>query len=235
MGADYRMDAQQGKSCREAVYSNEYYDLIFDYISGYPRLESGCYQRVSDQYDIAYYARDQVPELNLQDYPYLTIPKCFGLSDLSALESSGILRLQNPEGLDLLGQGILVGFVDTGIDYTHPAFRNLDGSTRIAGIWDQTVEDGIPPEGFGYGQYFDEDSINRALQSEQPFGIVPSRDELGHGTFLARGGLRECRSCAGFFRRGAAGVCRHGEVQAGEALSAGVLCHPGVGSVLSGK
>ena len=41
MGADYRMDAQQGKSCREAVYSNEYYDLIFDYISGYPRLESG--------------------------------------------------------------------------------------------------------------------------------------------------------------------------------------------------
>ena len=185
MGADYRMDAQQGKSCREAVYSNEYYDLIFDYISGYPRLESGCYQRVSEQYDIAYYARDQVPELNLQDYPYLTIPKCFGLSDLSALESSGILRLQNPEGLDLLGQGILVGFVDTGIDYTHPAFRNLDGSTRIAGIWDQTVEDGIPPEGFGYGQYFDEDSINRALQSEQPFGIVPSRDELGHGTFLA--------------------------------------------------
>ena len=94
MGADYRMDAQQGKSCREAVYSNEYYDLIFDYISGYPRLESGCYQRVSDQYDIAYYARDQVPELNLQDYPYLTIPKCFGLSDLSALESSGILRLR---------------------------------------------------------------------------------------------------------------------------------------------
>ena len=77
MGADYRMDAQQGKSCREAVYSNEYYDLIFDYISGYPRLESGCYQRVSDQYDIAYYARDQVPELNLQGLSLPDDPEMF--------------------------------------------------------------------------------------------------------------------------------------------------------------
>ena len=179
------MKIQQIEGCREAVYSNDYYDLIFDYISGYPRIESGCYQRVSDQYDIAYYARAGIPELNLQDYPYQTIPKCFGLTDLSALEASGILRLQNPAGLNLLGQGVLVGFVDTGIDFTHPAFRNLDGSTRIAGIWDQTIADGTPPDDFYYGQFFDREMINRALQAERPFDVVPSRDELGHGTFMA--------------------------------------------------
>lgn len=42
----------------------------------------------------------------------------------------------------------MIGFLDTGIDYTHPVFRNLDGTTRIAGIWDQTIQDGDPPEGF---------------------------------------------------------------------------------------
>lgn len=179
------MKIQQADDCREAVYSNDYYDLILDYVSGYPRGETECYQRVSDQYDIAYFAREGIPALNLQDYPYQTIPKCFGLTDLSALESSGILRLQNPAGLDLMGQGILVGFVDTGIDYTHSAFQNLDGSTRIVGIWDQTIEDGTPPEGFYYGQFFDRAMINQALRSEQPLEIVPSRDEIGHGTFLA--------------------------------------------------
>ena len=180
-----RLKIQQTDFCRKAVYSNEYYDLIIDYISGYPRNESGCYQRVSDQYDIAYYEREGIPELNLQDYPYQSIPKCFGLTDLSALEVSGILRLQNPAGLELLGQGILVGFVDTGIDYTHPAFRNPDGSTRILGIWDQTIEEGTPPAGFAYGQFFDEDMINQALRSESPLEIVPSRDDIGHGTFMA--------------------------------------------------
>lgn len=179
------MKMQQDDFCREAVYSNEYYDLIVDYISSYPRGEPACYQQVSDQYDIAYYAREGIPELNLQDFPYQAIPKCFGLTDLSALEASGILRLQNPAGLDLLGQGILIGFVDTGIDYMHPAFRNLDGSTRIAGIWDQTIGDGVPPEGFYYGQFFDEEMINLALQSDQPLEVVPSRDENGHGTFMA--------------------------------------------------
>lgn len=79
------MKIQQADDCREAVYSNDYYDLILDYVSGYPRGETECYQRVSDQYDIAYFAREGIPALNLQDYPYQTIPKCFGLTDLSAL------------------------------------------------------------------------------------------------------------------------------------------------------
>lgn len=126
------MKIQQADDCREAVYSNDYYDLILDYVSGYPRGETECYQRVSDQYDIAYFAREGIPALNLQDYPYQTIPKCFGLTDLSALESSGILRLQNPAGLDLMGQGILVGFVDTGMIIRTLLFRIW---MEVRGLW----------------------------------------------------------------------------------------------------
>ena len=124
--------------CKKAVYSNEYYDLILDYIGGYSMGAPECIQQVDDTYDIGFYRRERAPELNLQDYPYLTIPHCLTPMDMTALEVSGMIRLQNPAALDLQGQGVLVGFVDTGINYEHPAFRNVDGSTRILGIWDQT-------------------------------------------------------------------------------------------------
>lgn len=41
------------------------------------------------------------------------------------------------------------------------------------------------PEPFSYGVEYTEEDINRALESENPLEIVPSRDGNGHGTFLA--------------------------------------------------
>lgn len=171
--------------CKNAIYSNEYYDLILDYIGGYSMGAPECIQQVDDTYDIGFYRRERAPELNLQDYPYLTIPHCLTPMDMTALEVSGMIRLQNPAALDLQGQGVLIGFVDTGINYEHPAFRNVDGSTRILGIWDQTQMEGPPPNGMSYGAFYGEEEINAALQAEQPQSIVPERDESGHGTFLA--------------------------------------------------
>ena len=171
--------------CKEAVYSNDYYDLILDYIGGYPLGNPECIIQVDNTYDIGYYNRKRSPELNLLDYPYLTIPHCLTPMDMTALETSGVLQLQNPAALDLQGQGVLVGFVDTGINYEHPAFQNQDGSTRIIGIWDQTRQDGIPPNGMVYGTFYSEKEINKALQAENPVELVPQRDENGHGTFLA--------------------------------------------------
>ncbi|MCC8150403.1 MAG: S8 family peptidase [Lachnospiraceae bacterium] len=171
--------------CRIAIYSNDYYDFIIDYTSEYSREDAACFQKVSDRFDIAYYEQTDTPELNPENYPYAIIPKCFALTDQTALEASGILRLQNPSGLDLSGEGVLVGFLDTGINYMHPAFRNADGTTRIAAIWDQTDETGTPPEGFSYGAYYGKEEINAALRAENPSEAVPSADENGHGTFLA--------------------------------------------------
>ena len=172
--------------CREAIYSNEYYDIIIDYLGGYTIGDPVCLYQVDDTYDLGHYSRQTSPPLNLQDYPYLSIPKCFALMDQSALEVSGILRLQNQAALDLKGQGVLVGFVDTGIAYENPVFYNEDGTTRILGIWDQTNEGGTPPEGILYGAFYDEDRINQALQSEEPQSVVPVTDEIGHGTFFGR-------------------------------------------------
>ena len=109
--------------CKNVIYSNDYYDLIIDYIGGYPLGDPECILQVDNTYDIGFYSRERAPELNLVDYPYLTIPHCLVPMDMTALEVSGILRLQNPSALDLQGQGVLIGFVDTGITYEHPAFQ----------------------------------------------------------------------------------------------------------------
>ncbi len=52
-------------------------------------------------------------------------------------------------------------------------------------IWDQTIQSGAPPEGFLYGTEYTREDINRALLSENPYEIVPSRDENGHGSAMA--------------------------------------------------
>ncbi len=171
--------------CEEAVYSNDYYDFIVEYTmpeSG--NVVSSCIQKIDASYEIAYLPREGNLSLNIQNYNYTSIPKCYTLMDESALEESGILRIQNQPTLSLKGQGVLIGFLDTGIDYENPVFRNSGGSTRIMAVWDQTDRSGTPPEGFLYGTEYLDTQINDALQTENPREIVPVTDPEGHGTFL---------------------------------------------------
>lgn len=123
----------------------------------------------------------------LHEYGYIIFPRVFGLQQLESIEASGITRLRNIPTLNLNGQGVIVGFVDTGIDYTHNAFKKADGTSRIVTLWDQTIQTGPKPEGaiFQYGTEYTQEQINEALASDNPLDIVPSVDEIGHGTFLA--------------------------------------------------
>ncbi len=107
-----------------------------------------------------------------------------GLLDRANLAVTGIMQVHEQPYLDLRGKGVLLGFVDTGIDYTKSAFRKEDGSSRIQFLYDQTVP-GPPPEGFYIGKEYTNEQINQALRAEDPYQIVPQRDENGHGTFLA--------------------------------------------------
>ena len=107
----------------------------------------------------------------LEEHPYL-----FGLSRMENLEAVGVSRVRRIPGFDYRGNGIIIGFADTGIDYTHPAFVEADGVSRVTTIWDQTAQAGIPPEGFSFGAFFGREEIAA--------GTAP-KDENGHGTFLA--------------------------------------------------
>ena len=172
--------------CREQVYSNDYFDFIIAYgEAAYVPATQGCVQRIDEDYDTLYYPREGLPEFSVKDYTYTAIPKCYGLLDRTALEASGIIRMQEQPALSLKGDGVLMGFIDTGIDYTNPLFRYADGSSRIIRLWDQTIENGEPPEGIIYGAEYTQAQISEALKSGNPYSMVPSRDENGHGTFLA--------------------------------------------------
>lgn len=176
---------EKQKNCEEAVYSEDYYDLIIDYNSIVKDFIPECVQKISNVFDIGYYPKANLPKLNIRDYRYSGIPSCYTLMDNSALEVSQILKLQQQPSLNLKGRGVLIGFVDTGIDYRNPLFCQSDGRTRIAAIWDQTERGGKAPEGFLYGSLYTEEVINQALLTSEPLEIVPEYDADGHGTYLA--------------------------------------------------
>lgn len=52
------------------------------------------------------------------------------------------------------GKGVVIGVIDTGVEYNHPAFRDADGNCRIRAVWDQNSSRGNAPANFGYGSEF---------------------------------------------------------------------------------
>ena len=68
---------------------------------------------------------------------YIELPKSLYTNDYESNRASCITQINSS---NLKGQGVLIGFIDTGIDYTHPAFRNADGTTRIEYIYDLYCE-----------------------------------------------------------------------------------------------
>ncbi len=175
-------------SCGNQIVSEEYRDFIADYeLTSREELASSdiCTIPIDSTFTAIYIPDNLVPEKSLDAYGYKVFVRLLGLLDEQSIEASGVRRLRNIAGLNLRGQGVLIGIVDTGIDYTHRAFINADGTSKIVTIWDQTIQDGPPPDGLYYGTEYTREQINAALQSDNPRAIVPSNDDIGHGTFLA--------------------------------------------------
>lgn len=172
------------------IVSNDYADLLIEYNSNYNVFE----QFGNKDYVIinGRYALVNIPLENnsVQDifkkYGWAAFPTCYGLMQQSSLEASGITRIQNIPNLSLRGQGVLVGIIDTGIEYTNPVFQNADKTTRIQNIWDQSIETPDKhPSKIPYGTIYSREEINQALNNPAPLTMVPSTDENGHGTMLA--------------------------------------------------
>jgi len=124
----------------------------------------------------------------LSDYveiEFIEKPKHLFLEVSQGRAASCINPLQTAT-YNLFGEGVLVAIIDSGIDYSHPDFRNEDGTSRILNLWDQTIP-GNPPEGFAIGTLYTSGQINAALKIPMPerLNIVPSVDLSGHGTHVA--------------------------------------------------
>ncbi|MEA2063398.1 MAG: S8 family serine peptidase, partial [Gemmatimonadota bacterium] len=118
--------------------------------------------------------------------------------------------------LGVTGRGVLIGVLDSGIDWRHPDFLDPDGRTRIAAILDLSFSDeelakvdGEFRGPFG-GVLITREQINEALAEGTD---LPTRDFLSHGTH-----------CAGTAAATAAGalspVCIYGGVAPGAEIIA---------------
>ncbi len=182
--------------CREAYISEEYVTVFIKYTGDFnsliKELDYVCAFNVSEgAYIASVRAANYTDFINRFNNIFnIDISFPYTLSAIEPVEAANITQFHGETFLNLTGKGTIAAIIDTGIDYLNPQFQNPDGTTRIIGIWDQTIEsnNNDDPVAF-FGTVYSRDEINRAIQvSNQggnPYDIVPSRDELGHGTNIA--------------------------------------------------
>ncbi|MDF2944780.1 MAG: hypothetical protein K0S01_3638 [Herbinix sp.] len=173
---------------RSRIISQDYADLIIYYRNN-PRILEGIpnavIQIMNEAYAVLYIPVAQFASRRAGNYGFLIVPNVLGLASEVALEASSVNELRNIPNFNLRGEGVLIGIVDTGINYSLPVFKKPDGTTKIISIWDQTIQSENYPYDYYFGTEYNSAQINQALQAENPLDIVPSTDENGHGTMLA--------------------------------------------------
>lgn len=171
------------------IISDDYTDLFIAYNRNPKLLErypGATTHIMNSRYAIAYVPSSILNVDFFKRYGDSPIPHFFGLTSEKSIEAVGINRLRSTPNLNLRGEGVLVGIIDTGIDYTNPIFIRPDGTSKIAALWDQSIDsDNQFPANTFYGTEYTREQINQALKSVNPFDIVPSKDIIGHGTMLA--------------------------------------------------
>lgn len=136
-------------------------------------------RELSNGYAVLNVKKELIDEVaNVEEITYIEKPTALIFSLLRGKQASCINEVQqtfaNNENNGLFGEGVIVGIADSGIDFTHEAFRNQDGTTRILNLWDQTND-----------RVYNAEEINEALKSENPYESVNSVDYSGHGTHVA--------------------------------------------------
>lgn len=198
--------------CEENIFSEDILDYIIENIpasiEGIEKQEFACFQPVDSHWLIAYGPLRADKSLTVSSLGYFRIPKVYGLSeitpqqlsepveaprpDTTSMDKSGATQVLNIPLLSAKGQGVIIGIIDTGIDYLKNNFIDISGSSRIQVIWDQTLksdETAEPAVLAPFGRVYGNNEINRAIveynEGRNPYDIVATVDENGHGTFLA--------------------------------------------------
>lgn len=174
---------------RYKITSNDYADLLVNHQNdnaAFNKFPSGSINYIDSNYAVLYIPADELTVNSISRFGYPAIPRCYSLQSTPCKIEIPVSCTSNDPPDPLTGRGVLIGVVDTGIDYLSPLFQTSYKTTRIISIWDQTIEseNDYPPD-FYYGTEYSEDQINMAINSDNPHDIVPSVDEIGHGTMIA--------------------------------------------------
>ncbi len=98
------------------------------------------------------------------------------------ISKNHIIEVQNGFSLPqpYNGEGVVMGIIDEGIDYTHADFRDEFGNTRIKYLWDQSIintNSATQAQPYGYGKEYIGNQIDTASQHHD--------GQFGHGTHVA--------------------------------------------------
>jgi subtilisin family serine protease len=100
-------------------------------------------------------------------------------TDLSVPSTGAdLLRGAGPAFTGFNGQGVLIGAVDSGIDFDHQDFKDEGGLTRLVSLWDQTNAAGPGPAPFGYGTDWSSAQIDGGACTQVDVDLD------GHGTMV---------------------------------------------------
>ncbi|MBD7912623.1 S8 family serine peptidase [Clostridium cibarium] len=154
------------------------------------KVPYACGDIITENIGIVSVSYEHLDEL-VKDVPsiiFIDPRSMYVLQDISPSNVDNINNIKINPYLNLAGTGVLVGMVDTGIDYLNQEFIKEDGTTRIESIWDQSIQDTTDTSVY-IGKTFSREQINNAIQAsknnQDPYQIVPSKDEIGHGTKMA--------------------------------------------------
>ncbi len=92
-----------------------------------------------------------------------------------------IIQMSQPLRSSYTGKGVLMGFIDSGIEINHPDFQDSSGNTRIYSIWDQGVpyQPSQQANNYFYGIEWDSSSINNGTCTHDD-----KAQEFGHGSMV---------------------------------------------------
>ncbi|MGL5149702.1 MAG: S8 family peptidase [Clostridium sp.] len=179
-----------------------------DIVEAYKNIKDLYITVIDNKYAILSYKTDIYTELDSYDkiksviiengsslsyIVYFVGAELYTLEDFSVMDKQAeyttIKELINERILGLKGKGVIVGIIDTGVDYLCDEFIDNEGKSRIKVIWDQGVKSNHQIRKVPYGRVYYEDEINKAIEAKSkgldPYSIVESKDEIGHGTSTA--------------------------------------------------
>lgn len=181
LAMDATLQEREKSSELEAGYDSETrsWELIIKYSGSLERVYELAEEitELQNEYAIVVVREDRIEQLaSLPEVEYIEKPKRLFFEVENGRRVSCIDAVQVPP-FSLSGQGVLIGVIDSGIDYAGADFQTEDGETRIRALWDQSL-----------GQEYTREQINEVLKSRTPeerIAKLPSTDVSGHGTAVA--------------------------------------------------